>query len=303
MASSASTKETLSSSGTRKSRSLATRVSNTATTAASSASFAAVDQRGQEQAARARARGHAPRHEEVGEQGEEDQQLERGRPLDQGQVAARVLEHHGLVDHGQLEVRGRVVHRQPPRLGQRHDEERGEGEEIARAHRLRGALHGARHDLAQVGGARARARARTSPSRWWARRARPPSSPGSSPCRRTASPGRARRGPGRTSRAAAGRRPPGDRRPRRAAAAPPGWAGARVTASVLVKTTYGARRKSHEAFVETTTSLAKSFRSSRYGCHTGAPRRFCMRAFSHRISPMSPGARARQSAACPSASA
>ena len=76
-----------------------------------------------------------------------------------------------------------------------------------------------------------------------------------------------------------------------------------VTASVLVKTTYGARRKSHEAFVDTTTSLAKSFRSSRYGCHTGAPRRFCMRAFSHRISPMSPGARARQSPACPSASA
>jgi hypothetical protein len=40
MASRASTNETLSSSGTRNSRSFATRVSNTATTAARSASFA-----------------------------------------------------------------------------------------------------------------------------------------------------------------------------------------------------------------------------------------------------------------------
>ena len=50
--------------------------------------------------------------------------------------------------------------------------------------------------------------------------------------------------------------------------------------------------------METTTSFRKSLRSSRYGCQTGAPRRFCSRAFIQRISPTSPGASSSASSAC-----
>ena len=78
---------------------------------------------------------------------------------------------------------------------------------------------------------------------------------------------------------------------RRRAAAPRGAGRGSVTATVLAKTTKGAARKSHEALLETTTSLANSLRSSRYGCQPGRPRRFCSRAFSQRMSPTSPGAR------------
>src|SRR2546429_8551907 len=64
-----------------------------------------------------------------------------------------------------------------------------------------------------------------------------------------------------------------------------------ATISVLANTTNGARWKSHDALRDTTISFWKSLRSSRYGCHAGAPRRFCSRAFSQRISPTTPGAR------------
>ena len=47
--------------------------------------------------------------EEVDQQRHEQQLLERGGPLDEGEVGARVLEHHRLVDHRQLEVRRRIV--------------------------------------------------------------------------------------------------------------------------------------------------------------------------------------------------
>ena len=76
-----------------------------------------------------------------------------------------------------------------------------------------------------------------------------------------------------------------------------------VIATVLAKMTNGAARKSQEAFRETTTSLPKSFRSSRYGCQNGAPRRFWSRAFIQRISPTSPGARSSASDVCPTATA
>src|SRR5206468_5149745 len=70
----------------------------------------------------------------------------------------------------------------------------------------------------------------------------------------------------------------------------------KLTATALVKTTNGAARKSHDALSETTTSLAKSLRSSRYGCQHGAPRRFWSRAFSQRMRPTTPGASSRASA-------
>src|SRR5204862_3224186 len=52
--------------------------------------------------------------------------------LDQRQVGAGVLQHHRLVDHGELQVGGGVVHRQPPGLGHHHDGEGGGGEQAGR---------------------------------------------------------------------------------------------------------------------------------------------------------------------------
>ena len=51
---------------------------------------------------------------------------------DEREVRSGVLEDHGLVDHGELEVGGRVVHREPPALGHDDDEQRREGEEPLR---------------------------------------------------------------------------------------------------------------------------------------------------------------------------
>ena len=58
------------------------------------------------------------------------------------------------MDHGQLEMRGRIVHGEPAVLRERDHEERAEGEEIAGAHGGGGVRHRARDDLAQVGRAR-----------------------------------------------------------------------------------------------------------------------------------------------------
>ena len=71
------------------------------------------------------------------------------------------------------------------------------------------------------------------------------------------------------------------------------------TTIVLPKITNGARWKIHDACRDTTMSLRNSLRSSAYGCQIGAPRRFCMRAFSHRMKPTSAGASASDSSACP----
>ena len=152
---SARTKETLSSSGTRKSRSFAMRVSSTATTPARITSLASRLATATARAAGVMLDRDAPRDEEIAEQREEDEQLDRGRPLDEGQVAAGVLEDHRLVDHRELEVRGRVVDGQAPGLGQGHDEERAEREQVAGAQGRSRSRHGARHDLTEVGGARA----------------------------------------------------------------------------------------------------------------------------------------------------
>ena len=70
-----------------------------------------------------------------------------------------------------------------------------------------------------------------------------------------------------------------------------------MTATVLAKTMNGAARNSQDALRETTTSFWNSLASSQYGCQTGAPRRFCRRAFIQRISPTRPGASRSASAA------
>ena len=61
-----------------------------------------------------------------------------------------VLEHHRLVDHRQLEMRRRVVHRNPAGLGDQHDEEPGKREDVARAERATPCSERAAHDRAEV---------------------------------------------------------------------------------------------------------------------------------------------------------
>ena len=76
-----------------------------------------------------------------------------------------------------------------------------------------------------------------------------------------------------------------------------------AAATVLPKMTNGAARKSQEAFRETTTSLPRSFRSSKYGCQAGAPRRFWSRAFIQRIRPTRARRRESASSVWPAATA
>jgi len=95
------------------------------------------------------ARRDADGEEESREQRHEEQLLDRGGPLDEGEVGAAVLEQHGLVDHGQLEVGGGVVDGDAARLGEEHDEERRRGQDLSRVDRG-AALRRAPHELAQV---------------------------------------------------------------------------------------------------------------------------------------------------------
>ena len=154
------------------------------------------------------------RQEDLGGEHEHEPVPRSERPLEQGQVAAGVLEHGPFVDHRQLEVRVGVVDRLPSRLGD-HDEREGDGaERRAPGSSRRGRRPCPRRSRAgrscRRRAPRPRARARAPPrrtptasgrgslpgarSRW--RRPRPPRRP------RT---GRARAG--RPARARRGRRP------------------------------------------------------------------------------------------------
>ena len=70
-------------------------------------------------------------NEKVHEQGEVQSSLsaDAHRP---GPGRVPRIQDHRLVDHGQLEVGGRIVHRNTAGLGDHDDEEPGEGEKVAR---------------------------------------------------------------------------------------------------------------------------------------------------------------------------
>src|ERR1017187_4731297 len=57
------------------------------------------------------------------------EELERGGPLDQREVARGVLKQHGFMDHGELEVGGGIVDGDARVLGQQHHGERYGGED------------------------------------------------------------------------------------------------------------------------------------------------------------------------------
>ena len=125
----ATTNDTASSSGTRNSRILAVNTSNAASPAPMTASFATNDDGAECDRGRPGRGRDPPRHEQIDEQRTEQQESHRGGELDEREIRTCVLEDHGLVDHGQFEVRARIVDRQARALGQRRDRERDEREE------------------------------------------------------------------------------------------------------------------------------------------------------------------------------
>ncbi len=117
-------------SGARNRRSLASSVSSSASPAPATASLAGSARERDRQHRPVAGFGDAPGHEERESDGHVGEQLDRHRPLDQREVARRILQDHRLVHHGELEVRARVVDRDARVLGEQHHEEghRGEGE-------------------------------------------------------------------------------------------------------------------------------------------------------------------------------
>ena len=74
------------------------------------------------------ARRHAPGHEHAGDQRDIEQQLQRRGELDQREMAAGIFQHHGLVHHGELQMRRRIVDRNARVLGDRHHDQRDQRE-------------------------------------------------------------------------------------------------------------------------------------------------------------------------------
>ena len=77
--------------------------------------------------------GDAPGDEEVRREREEEPEPHRLTEGDERELRSGVLEHHRLMDHRQLEMRRRIVDRDPPRLGEDHDHEGDEGQQALRA--------------------------------------------------------------------------------------------------------------------------------------------------------------------------
>ena len=120
------------SSGTRKSRSFAFVLSTTVTAIARTKTLRDPRQHADHDRRRRGAGGDAGRHEEIHQQREIEQLLDRRGPLHQREVRPCVFEDHGFVDHRQLEVRGGIVDWNASRLGDDDDEEAGEGEDVGR---------------------------------------------------------------------------------------------------------------------------------------------------------------------------
>ncbi len=74
----------------------------------------------------------ADREEHIHQQRHQHELLDGRAPFHEREVTARVFEQHRLVNHRQLQVRGRVVHRDAARLGQQHDEQRGKRQHVRR---------------------------------------------------------------------------------------------------------------------------------------------------------------------------
>ena len=130
------------SSGTRNRRSFALVLSVTVMATARAKQLGGPRGHGHQERHERHVASQADRQEEVGEQRQVQQFLQRTGPLDQGEIRARVLEHHRLVDHRELEVRGGVVDRDAAGLGDHDDEQSREGEQVGGAERDAGSQLG-----------------------------------------------------------------------------------------------------------------------------------------------------------------
>ena len=122
-------------SGARNTRSLADTVSISAMPAPASTSFAASSSNEQGEAERRLAGGQPPRDEQCEADADVVEELQCRGPFHQRQMARRILEQHGLVNHRQLEMRRRIVDRDARVLGQQHHRECDGGEGEARIQR------------------------------------------------------------------------------------------------------------------------------------------------------------------------
>src|SRR5262249_10990910 len=111
-------------SGTRNTRILAIEVSNKANSTPPTASLATYATMPSAQRRQSRAaRFNPPWREQTGNQRHVENELEPACQLYQRQMAAGIFEHHGLVDHGQLEMGRRIVDRDAAVFGDRnHDQ-------------------------------------------------------------------------------------------------------------------------------------------------------------------------------------
>ena len=68
-------------------------------------------------------RGCAPGHEQASDQRDIQQQFQERRQFDQSQMPPRIFQHHGLMHHGQFQMRGRIVDRNAGVFGNRHHDQ------------------------------------------------------------------------------------------------------------------------------------------------------------------------------------
>ena len=72
----------------------------------------------------------APGKKQIRQQRQKQEQFHRSGPFHQREQTAGILQDHRFVNHRQFEMGGGIVHRQSPVLGQRHDKERKEREQM-----------------------------------------------------------------------------------------------------------------------------------------------------------------------------
>ena len=150
----ASTKAALNKSGTRNRRSLALMVS-TSTTAAAGAGYLPRKRPAPRPSIAAEPSVARPTGKKMFTSNRHQHELLDGRaPFHQRQVAAGVFEQHRLVNHRQLQVRGRIVHGNAAGFGQQHDEQRRKGHDVRRIEQVPARLLRGGNDVAEVGRSR-----------------------------------------------------------------------------------------------------------------------------------------------------
>src|ERR1022692_94928 len=88
----------------------------------------------------------------VDEQGHQQELFDGRAPFDEAEVGSGVFQNHGLVDHGQLQMGGGVVHGNPAGFGDEDEEEGGEGEHLGGGEEMPGGGGSDPGDFREAGG-------------------------------------------------------------------------------------------------------------------------------------------------------